>query len=262
MNTIMEAQKLWSVLEHSKLMKAEFVTIPRVLIQKTPISSMIGLSYDAIVTIGYFEDLNQPPFYSLWDTYSLPWISFEGKSVNQFVQDHRAKFGELTEFYPFEVISNKYFIGKERCIGTVFREPNPEEPNDENCPKFQLFPSDPILGKANSMLFGYENSSFVVRNVDISNNEKFLEVANAKAGVGAMIWKPVIGDMDEKVATRYTMTLTGTLLNIAKSDKVYCSIKDKIVGKPGYNFIVRFDVVKPKKRCTLSYYMMMLKVAH
>lgn len=258
--TQIDQNKIWTVLEHTKLLKSEFVYVPQMLLQQTPLTSIMGLSYDCIVTIAQFYDLKNPSYYELWsDTNNaLKGIVLEGKSVNQFIQDHRVCFGETEEFHPFYIYSDKYFTGEERGIGCALVEPK----NDEtiNGPTIKLFPHDPILGKINSMLFAYENSSYVVRDIDLSKNEEFLSIINSKAGVGATLWVPKIGEMNNVNAAEYSMSLTGTLLNVAKGDTVKCTIKDRITGRSGYNFIVRFDVIKPKKNCTLTYYMLMLKV--
>lgn len=258
--TTVDPNLIWSVLEQAKLMKSEFVLVPNMLLQKSVLTSVAGISYDSIVTLGYFHDLNNPPFYNLWSDKdnALSCIALEGKSINQFMQEHRAYYGETAEFRPFNIYSEKFFTGEYRGIGLSINESKDDEA--EPCPRMPLFSHYAFLGKINSMLFAYENSSTVVQDIDLTNNEDFMFIANAKAGVGALMWVPEIGELKGKKATEYTMSLTGTLLNISKGDTIKCTIKDRITGRSGYNFIVRFDVSKPKKRCVLSYYMMMLKV--
>ena len=258
--TTVDPNLIWKILENAKLMKSEFIIIPNMILQKSVLTSVVGISYDSIVTIGYFDDLNTPPFYNLWNSTdnALSCIALEGKSINQFIQEHRAYYGEVSPFRPFNIYSEKFFTGEYRGIGISLNESQDDE--TEPCPHITLFSHYAFLGKINSMLFAYENSSTVVQDIDLTNNEDFMYIANSKAGVGALMWVPEIGELKGKKATEYTMSLTGTLLNISKGDRIKCTIKDRLVGRSGYNFIVRFDVQKPKKKCVLSYYMMMLKV--
>ena len=255
--------KILDVFELSKLLKSEYIMIPRNIFQRTPNTSILGLSYDCIVTIANFNALHHEKYYSLWEETSLPWIAFEGKSVNQFSQDHKAVFTnqgikDIPKIEHLKLYYNSYMVNNHLVsIGDALEDIIADQ---TNLPFVKLFSHDHILMKIESMLFAFQNSSFVVQNVDITEQEDFMNIINSKAGVGATMWVPEIGILSKQEAHRYIMSLKGTLLNVSKGDKVICTIKDRLAGRTGYNFIVRFDVYKPKKACTLSYYMMMLKV--
>lgn len=256
-NTEIIDSRILDVLEVAKNLKSEYVLIPRLLFQKTPSSTILGMSYDAVVAILNAEAFKNEKYYELWKENSLPWISLEGKSINQFNLEHKSLFPN-TSIDKLQIEYTTYVVnGSPLSIGTNMTEYKEEA---DSTPSITLFSHDPILAKTESMLFAYQNSSFVVQNIDITNDEEFQRIANAKAGIGAELWVPKIGNLTDEEAHRYTMSLTGTLLNISKADKVFITIKDRLAGRTGYNFIVRFDVMKPKKGISISYYMMMLKV--
>jgi hypothetical protein len=213
------------------------------------------------------QSLDDPKYYELWKDTSLPYIRLESKNINQFNLEHKTIMKSLHRDYDpvkeVRLLYNTYFVnGKPTSVGTRLDERDVELENQGTIlPQMPLFNHLESLGKAESMLFAYQHSSFVVQNQEITNNESFMNIANAKAGIGAEMWVPEgVGNFTTEEAHRYTMSLTGTLLNISKGDKVFVTIKDRLAGRTGYNFIVRFDVYKIKKAMTISYYMMMLKV--
>ena len=59
------------IFKEAKNMKAEYVLVPRNLMQNTYLSSLIGLSHNAIVTHGVFSSLRDMVHYDLWKLYLL-----------------------------------------------------------------------------------------------------------------------------------------------------------------------------------------------
>jgi hypothetical protein len=259
--------RIMDVLEVAKNLKSEYTVIPRLLFQKTPSSSILGVSYDAIVSVINAQCLDDPKYYELWKDESLPYIRLESKNINQFNLEHKTIMKSLHRDYDpvkeARLLYNTYLVnGKPTSVGTRLDDRDVElESKGILLPTMPLFNHTESLGKAESMLFAYQNSSFAVQSTEITDNQAFMDIANSKAGIGATMWVPEgVGNLTTEQAHRYTMSLTGNLLNISKGDKVFITIKDRLAGRTGYNFIVRFDVYKIKKGMTISYYMMMLKV--
>ena len=251
------SDKLLTVLEKAKNLKTEYVLIPRNFWQYTYASSIVGISYGAIVVESrFYEFKDNENYYELWDDESLQWIAMQTKDINQFKQQHVAKYGNAPFKEYLDVYANSYVVNdKQLSIGYGLHE---MDDSPQGIPTIPLFPYDTMLRQIETMVFSSQNCALVVPHTDVLSNEDFVNIIHSKAGVGASIWIPKIGDLCDK-ATEYAMSLTGTLLNIAKGDKVTCSIKDRIMYRDAYSFLVEFNVFKKSKKCSLMYYMMMLK---
>lgn len=263
-----------SVLKAAKLLKSEYIVLPRTLTQTGPLTSIMGISYNAIVTSGYFETFkNDPSYYELWDDRSLSYISFMTKDINPFFNMHKATHSttlsdgtiqtkDIEELY---IDVNEYIVGNVKVsIGYRLVEPVKDFGVDKDSnligPSIELFPYDDKINKIQEMLFSDINSISIIPPTDLTHQEDFMDIINSKAGVGATIWVPKMANLTREQSKMYSMSLTGTLLYVSKGDSVYGEIKDRIPNRPGYNYMVKFTVSKPKKKCVLEYRMMMLKV--
>ena len=250
--------KLYTVLEAAKVLKSEYIVLPRNLFQDSAISSVVGVSYDSIITLAYFENLTEPYYYSLWDQPSLAYIALLSKDINALMQAHKSKYGDtvfengklVTELTrPLLIHTHDYIVaGQSVSIAYKLEEADTVEGGADN-PQIPLTHYEPLMYKANYMLQAAANSTSVSPYIDITSNESFLNIIQSKSAIGSVIWKPDIPELGD-----------ATLLNVSKGDTVLFTILDRIPNRSGYNFIVEFKVTKPKKKCTLSYYLMMLKI--
>ena len=257
MKIVIDANKFMTVLECAKVLKAEYIVIPRILIQKSPLYSILGVSYESIITSSYFSQLDNETYYTLWDYPELNYIVLESKDINNFIQMHKAlcsdKQGNVYPIESIEVFTNDYMVNYTKVsIGYWLREAT----GKKNCPNIPLYPYEHLLSKANTLYFHRNRSIQILPEIDITNDERFMSIVMSKVREGASIWIPKI----ETVPSEYAMTLMGSLLNISKGDSIYCTIEEPIEYRGGNSFIVSFRIVKHKKKCILLYNMMMLKV--
>jgi len=251
------------VLEAAKNLKTEYVLIPRMINQTQFKHTIAGISYDAIIVTSLFDEFRMADFVltSLWNEASLDWICLPTKEINQFIQTHAKLMGDSTKkITPIEELELRYTtydIGNKLSVAYQIREPIEGVP-DSDLPTFHLISPFLYLPKFENMFYAIQDGAIVWKDKQIDQDEEFKEIINSKAGDGASIWIPKITNTE--IDAQYAMTLTGTMLNVAKDDQVFCTIRENISGKTGYHFVVQFDVYKPKKKCKLTYYLMMLKV--
>lgn len=261
--------KLYTVLEAAKVLKSEYVILPRNLFQDSAISSVVGVSYDSIITLAYFENLTEPYYYTLWDSPALAYIALLSKDINALMQAHKSKYSvgvfengklvsELTN--PLLIYTHDYVVaGKSISIAYKLEEADTIEGGSNNNPQIPLIQYEPLMYKTDYMLQAAANSTPVSPYIDITSNESFLNIIQSKSAMGSVIWKPEIPELGNAVYD-YIMSIPVTLLNVSKGDTVLFTILDRVPNRSGYNFIVQFKVIKPKKKCTLRYYLMMLKI--
>lgn len=239
---------LLDVLEAAKNLKSEYLIIPRIITQYIPTESVLGISYDAIVICSFFEEFESFSHKALWEYQNIPYIALASKDINVFFQNHRAKTDELISSCHFEYTS--YNLEGANSLGIAFKLV------EENGIEMPLVNPYKYLGLINNMLYGVQNSSYVYELKELENDEQFRNIIDSKARDGGQIWIPNVPNKQNE----YAMTLTGTMFNIAKGDNVSCVIRDNIDKRTGYHFIAQFTINKPKKKCVLVYYMMLLKV--
>ena len=243
------------VLEAAKILKSEYVIIPRVLMQSSDRSSILGISYNSIVTTSHFYSLEDPKYYNLWDgTSDVEYIVVATKDINPFLRDVTG-YKAFHENYDKNYMSINYTLHNNgmKNIGIAHSLTNIYLKN-----AIPLFQYHDLLFKIDGMIFGKNNGSIVIPRTDLRSNQEFLDIIHSKAGVGAQIWIPEMANSEKLY--QYAMSLTGTLLNVSKGDYIEYRIYDKIPNHSGYNFITEFIVNKPKKRCGLLYFMMFLKI--
>lgn len=266
--SLKNAKCLLTALEYAKTLKAEYVLIPRTVSQNSPYTSILGISYDAIVITSHFDAISKNPqnFVDLWEEPTISHIALATKNINQFMLMHKGMVTPaldasgkeiIPEVCGLEMSYTTYLIGNiPHSIAYEIREPIGER--NEN-PIIPLVVPQLLLVKIESMLYGLQNSVFVCNHTRVDQDEVFRKIIQSKARDGSAMWIPEIDSSKEK-GIEYAMTLSGNMFNIAKDDEVYCTIKDNLAGKTGYNFIAQFDVKKVKKKCSICYNLMMLKV--
>ena len=240
------------VLEEAKNLKSEYIIIPRNITQRIPSETVMGVSYDAIIMCSEFEEFKSFWHAELWKYDHIPYIALATKDINVFFQNHRAKAEGSVGPCQFEYVS--YNLGNSSSLGIATKLIEPFEDNTNV--EMPLVNPYKYLGLVNNMMYGVQNSTYVYELTELENDEQFRDIIDSKAKEGGRIWIPKIPDKQNE----YAMTLSGTIFNVSKGDKVSCVIRDNINKKTGYHFIAQFTVWKPKKKCVLVYYLMLLKV--
>lgn len=259
--------KLYTVLEAAKVLKSEYIVIPRNLFQSSFESSIVGVSYDSIITLSHFENLTDTSYYSLWDESALSYIALLSKDINALMLAHKNKYsspifenGKLVADLSSNVIlifTHDYVVaGKPVSIAYRLEEASTDGVNNATIP---LTHYEPLMYKTNYMLQAATNSTPVSPYIDVTSNESFLNIIQSKSAMGSVIWRPDIPELGD-AAYDYVMSIPVTLFNVSKGDSVFFTILDRVPNRSGYNFIVQFKVIKPKKKCTLVYHLMMLKI--
>lgn len=258
--------KFMNVLDHAKTLKGELSVIPRDLLQMSAQSSITSISYNAIVTTSNMHDLKDPSYYTLWNDPSLDRIALNTKDINNFTATRKQLFGyeesgkivipPIEEMY-LDYVSY-YVNGKTVSIAHRIREAKAGK--DGTVPVIPLIPHQDIAAKIEMMTWEKDNAADrIVNRSDITNNEEFRNIIDAKAGAGATMWMPKIKEFDFKCIP-YAISLTSSILNVSKGDSVYLSIYDRIPNQPGHVFISEFYINKSNKKCELSTYMLMMKM--
>ena len=146
--------KLYTVLEAAKVLKSEYLVIPRNLFQDSAISSVVGVSYDSIITLSHFENLTEPYYYSLWDQPSLAYIALLSKDINALMQAHKNKYSvgifengklisELTN--PLLIHTHDYVVaGSPISIAYKLEEANAVAEEGDN-PQIPLTQYEPLM---------------------------------------------------------------------------------------------------------------------
>lgn len=239
------------VLEESKNLKSEYVVIPRTITQTTPYTSVLGVSYDAIITVSIFESFKSFWYTDIWEYESIPYIALATKDINVFFQNHKAiTSGSIN---PLEFEYKTYNLGPNNALGIASKV---YETIQDKKVEMPLVNPSKYLGLITNMMYGVQNSTYVYELKELENDEQFRNIIDSKARDGGQIWIPNIPEKENE----YAMTLTGTMFNIAKGDNVSCIIRDNIDKRTGYHFIAQFTIHKPKKKCILIYYLILLKV--
>lgn len=271
---IVETNKLIPILDSVKHMKSEYVLIPRNLLQQSYESSILGVSYNAIVTVANYLEFKNPYYYELWRDPSLQYIAIASKDIKNFFlmhKDYRIRFySSFAQPAELAIETNDYIVNGMRvsigynltAVDHSINQLNKVEASirKEALARIPLVPYDDLLYKINLMMFNEKNSIPIIPMSNVGTNKEFMDIMNAKAEVGSVIWIPVIGGLSPLTAQQYAMSLPTTLMKINANDQVYCIIKDRIPDQNGSYFIVNFRLEKPKAKCVINLYMMMLKV--
>lgn len=251
MKVLIPYQPIRRVLEEAKIMKTEYVVIPRILFQNSPMSSIIGSMWNASYSIGKFDKLND--IIELWPReYNLEYICLMPKDISPFKKVFTDTYGGdkyidkiWLVFTEYEVNGNKisiahmlYYLDSDMDINN----------------SITLYPYQDILTKTNTLINWYNSSKEVYRGI-VTENEQFLTVMQSKASDGATEFIP----SSEKYR-QYITYISKSLLNVAKNDIVEVGIADKIIMNPANRFMINYTVTKKSKKAVLNYYTINLKL--
>lgn len=255
------------IFKEAKNMKAEYVLVPRNLMQNTYLSSLIGLSHNAIVTHGVFSSLRDMVHYDLWKEQSLQWIMFMPKDMLSFNKMRKAIYGRDDLPLSLQMQFVRYIInGKAVSIAHKLIEIVDQskltikgELEESMIPYYNLFPYDDALNKITAMVFQRDNGSQIVWHQDVTNDEELNKILASKAGVGSFPWYPEVEGLPKQHP--YFIYMTSNLLNVNKGDKIEFNLYNHLPSRDASYFLSEFNVSKPKKGCiitTLMLHMIMI----
>lgn len=255
---IIKADLLDLVIDQAKMMNSEIIVIPRMLFQSSIDTSIVGLTYNARVDIGNFKKLEEYSTTPIWIEPSLSNIALYRKDIANFVQSLKGtKENELDKLeYPtlFNLVYEVYDINGVRiCIG--LRLEHPSSP-DRYIP---LVNHIDIMRRINNLVYYTYLGRVVLNNIDITEEEDFTRIRSLKVTSGIQIWRPKIDNI-QNILDRYTMYLSANLIKNNKGDVVLFSIIDNFPCREYNRFITKFTIIKPKKKCTISSFMMLVNI--
>lgn len=235
--------------EKAKNAKSEYVLIPRLRCQSSPLSSILGISFNSKIDIIKYQDTSMVP---LWNHTTLSFICIMTKDINNLsksIKDNEIVIPEqlVLEYEIFIVNNNEVPIGRRLLC------PNREDIYIPLYNQFNMY--DTIYNGLST----WNSTNNVIINEDITSNEEFLNIINSKASDGAQFWKPKNINSDQNLLP-YMVTLTSSLINVSKGDHVNIEIRDNIPGRPYHHYMTKITVLKPKKKCVIESYMILQKL--
>lgn len=253
-----DGNKLMTVFEEVKMMKSEYVLIPRELMQASSVSSVLGISYNAMVYSGIFDKLKDPYFYQMWQEPTLPYIMMETKNANTFRSERNKMYGPDTPYDDIYIDYETYFInGKPVSIAHTLRDGRVTESGEYV--SVTLVAPNEMLEKINLLIWQVGNAKHIITDSNITDNPDFRDIIDAKAGAGASMWIPKLPESDLKPIP-YGISLNTSILNVSKGDSIYLNIYDRIPQRSGYCFVAQFTVSKVKRKARIDTYLTMMKV--
>lgn len=246
------------VLGMGKNLKSEILIIPRIITQSTFQSSLVGISYDSVITLSYFRDLTG--VIELWEDKSLPYIALYTKDINEFLKVISDNSGDL-ELPSFEIDADEYCYGIgiykiATNLRVIIKKKYSDSYINQPLPCISPYAAmNSILSMEQSITGGTK----VVDRAVVTTDEKLRLIIDSKASFGAGIWIPQMPEIDPNNGPYY-ISLMPTLLNFSKGDEILFTLYDDLVHWTGSFFIAEFEVVKHKKRCTIKTQMLIMKI--
>lgn len=255
---LIKADLLDLVLEQSKMMNSEIIVIPRLLFQSSINSSIVGLTYNARVDIGNFKKLEEYATTPIWIEPSLSNIALYRKDIANFTQslkgDKDNEFKKLEYPITFNLVYEVYDINGERlCIG--LRLEHPSAPDKY----ISLVNHIDIMNKVSNLVSLIYLGRVVLKDIDITEEEDFSRIRSLKVTSGIQIWRPKIPNI-QNILDKYVMYISANLIKNNKGDLVLFSLIDNFPCREYNRFITKFTIIKPKKRCTISSFMMLVNM--
>ena len=277
---VLDFRKIKFVLEEAKNLKTDILLIPQFIFQASIYSSILGISDNAIITIGDFDRLRDESFNKegLWRDTSLKYISLWTKDISPFMKlindtaeskvrevlnitnpKEKVKKDKIEEFLPKSILLTyrKFIVNNiEISIGTkltILDENNKILSvtlgnNTVVTSEINLINYQQNLGHILEYSNMWNSGHKVCENVDISDDFEFNDIINVKTTEGARMWIPKDNNLKQ-----YMVYLNKAFINISKGEKIYLSIVDNIPNKQYNYFLVNFFIDKAKKKkCRLQ----------
>lgn len=266
-----DSTNLYTALEESKNLKSEITIIPAWLLQSSPDTSICGVSFNSVATIGYFEKIKDK-VHILPRDLGLHNIAFLSKDLNPFFKSIKDNNLETNNFIlglkPYDIngqpfMACHYIRTQTRHIVHNERQPHTNKvitTEQDIFAQMNTIPSAEVLKYINYYSFyAYDNKCRVVlKDYDLDSDEEFQNIMNnfkASDGIFPFTFK----DQDGNRNYEYLSYVNKSMLNIAKGDITTMEIKDNLINSSANRFLVKYDIYKKSKKCKLTVIFMALK---
>lgn len=266
-----DSTNLYVALEESKNLKSEITIIPAWLLQSSPDTSICGVSFNSVVTIGYFEKIKDK-VHILPRDLGLHNIAFLSKDLNPFFKSIKDNNLETNNFIlglkPYDIngqpfMACHYIRTQTKHIVHNERQPHTNKvitTEQDIFAQMNTIPSAEVLKYINYYSFyAYDNQCRVVlKDYDLDSDEEFQNIMNnfkASDGIFPFTFK----DQDGNRNYEYLSYVNKSMLNIAKGDITTMEIKDNLINSSANRFLVKYDIYKKSKKCKLTVIFMALK---
>lgn len=266
-----DSTNLYAALEESKNLKSEITIIPAWLLQSSPDTSICGVSFNSVATIGYFEKIKDK-VHILPRDLGLHNIAFLSKDLNPFFKSIKDNNLETNNFIlglkPYDINGQPFMACHYIRTQTKHMVHNERQPHTNKVitteqdifAQMNTIPSAEVLKYINYYSFyAYDNQCRVVlKDYDLDSDEEFQNIINnfkASDGIFPFTFK----DQDGNRNYEYLSYVNKSMLNIAKGDITTMEIKDNLINSSVNRFLVKYDIYKKSKKCKLTVIFMALK---
>ena len=266
-----DSTNLYAALEESKNLKSEITIIPEWLLQSSPDTSICGVSFNSVATIGYFEKIKDK-VHVLPRDLGLHNIAFLSKDLNPFFKSIKDNNLETNNFIlglkPYDINGQPFMACHYIRTQTKHMVHNERQPHTNKVitteqdifAQMNTIPSAEVLKYVNYYSFyAYDNQCRVVlKDYDLDSDEEFQNIMNnfkASDGIFPFTFK----DQDGNRNYEYLSYVNKSMLNIAKGDITTMEIKDNLINSSANRFLVKYDIYKKSKKCKLTVIFMALK---
>ena len=266
-----DSTNLYAALEESKNLKSEITIIPAWLLQSSPDTSISGVSFNSVATIGYFEKIKDK-VHILPRDLGLHNIAFLSKDLNPFFKSIKDNNLETNNFIlglkPYDINGQPFMACHYIRTQTKHMVHNERQPHTNKVitteqdifAQMNTIPSAEVLKYINYYSFyAYDNQCRVVlKDYDLDSDEEFQNIMNnfkASDGIFPFTFK----DQDGNRNYEYLSYVNKSMLNIAKGDITTMEIKDNLINSSANRFLVKYDIYKKSKKCKLTVIFMALK---
>lgn len=266
-----DSTNLYAALEESKNLKSEITIIPAWLLQSSPDTSICGVSFNSVATIGYFEKIKDK-VHVLPRDLGLHNIAFLSKDLNPFFKSIKDNNLETNNFIlglkPYDIngqpfMTCHYIRTQTKHIVHNERQPHTNKvitTEQDIFAQMNTIPSAEVLKYINYYSFyAYEDQCRVVlKDYDLDSDEEFQNIMNnfkASDGIFPFTFKDLNGNRNYE----YLSYVNKSMLNIAKGDITTMEIKDNLINSSANRFLVKYDIYKKSKKCKLTVIFMALK---
>lgn len=265
-----DSTNLYAILEESKNLKSEITIIPAWLLQSSPDTSICGVSFNSVATIGYFEKIKDK-VHVLPRDLGLHNIAFLSKDLNPFFKSIKDNNLETNNFIlglkPYDINGQSFMACHYIRTQTKHMVHNERQPHTNKVitteqdifAQMNTIPSAEVLKYINYYSFyAYDNQCRVVlKDYDLDSDEEFQNIMANKASDG--IFPFTFKDQDGNRNYEYLSYVNKSMLNIAKGDITTMEIKDNLSNSSANRFLVKYDIYKKSKKCKLTVILMALK---
>ena len=266
-----DSTNLYAALEESKNLKSEITIIPAWLLQSSPDTSICGVSFNSVATIGYFEKIKDK-VHILPRDLGLHNIAFLSKDLNPFFKSIKDNDLDTNNFIlglkPYDINGQPFMACHYIRTQTKHMVHNERQPHTNKVitteqdifAQMNTIPSAEVLKYVNYYSFyAYDNQCrIVLKDYDLDSDEEFQNIMNnfkASDGIFPFTFK----DQDGNRNYEYLSYVNKSMLNIAKGDITTMEIKDNLINSSANRFLVKYDIYKKSKKCKLTVIFMALK---